>query len=594
MVRVADYIIDAVQKAGANHIFMVTGRGVLQLTDAVAKNKEVKGISTLHEQGASYTAMAYAKTSGRVGACLVSTGCAAANAVTGCLCAYQDSLPVVFISGQHSLNETVHYTGAKIRTFGSQEADVIGLVKSITKYAVMLADPSQVVYEVEKAIYMATHGRKGPVWIDVPLDIQSARIEPDKQKHYEGNEAVVHATAKEVEIVVERLEKAERPLILVGGGCYGCGEKIKNISERCRVPVAYTYSGCDIYGSGNPLSIGAVNSLGAPRAGNFVFQNADFILAIGSRLCSQTVGGDAKMAARCADIAVVDIDAEEHTKKGIDISLFIHSDAGSFLDALSDRVGTLNCGEWVSRCLHWKEIFDVETEEFIADDSESGRIDLYRFAAEIGRILPEDAAVITDAGLEELIIPSTIPFQEGQKCLFPASQGAMGYAIPAIIGAYFGGAGNIVAIVGDGSAMMNIQELQLLLYHGIPARIFVINNNMYSVIRSRQRDLFRTRTIGNDPNDGVPMPDFKALAGAFGLKYRIITCADGLEASLADVMGEPGAVLCEVLCKTEQRYFHTSIRRNKKGKLVRTSLEDMSPFMSRELLEKEMVIDVID
>lgn len=593
MERVADYIIKTIANEGVNHIFMVTGRGILQLTDAVARESDMQGISTLHEQGASYAAMAYAKATGGIGACLVSTGCAAANAVTGCLCAYQDNLPVVFISGNHSLAETTRYTGSPIRTYGSQETDIIDIVESVTKYAIMLTDPSDTVYEVQKALYLAQEGRKGPVWIDIPLDVQGMRIEPDSLKQFNLPETNPNEDNEDIQKIAEELQNARRPLLLVGGGCRECGDTVKRLVERFDIPVVYTFSACDVYGSGNKLSIGAVGSLGAPRAGNFALQNADYILAVGSKLCSQSVGNVPGKIMRQARVTVVDIDEKEHMKAGVKIDRLLCMDASDFLLKLGKQMRRLNVEEWISKCLHWKQIFSISKEEFTFGGSKD-KIDLYTFADALSDILGDHTAVITDAGLEELIIPSTIAYREKQKCFFPATQGAMGYAVPAILGAWFGGWRDLVVVVGDGSAMMNMQELQLLKYHNISVKICVINNNMYSVIRSRQKDLFRERTIGNDASDGVPVPDFEKIADTFGLKYQRISCNDELEQGLKEVMAGEGAVLCEVLCKEDQKYFHTSFRRGINGRLVRPPIEDQSPFMDRELFLAEMIVTPVD
>lgn len=593
MERVADYVIRTIADAGAAHIFMVTGRGILQLTDAVAKCPDIHGISTLHEQGASYAAMAYAKATGNLGACLVSTGCAAANAVAGCLCAYQDNLPVVFISGNHSLAETTRYTGVPIRTYGSQETDIVSIVEPITKYAVMLVNLSDVAYEVQKALYIAQEGRKGPVWIDIPLDIQGMRIESDSLRRFDSPEKDFIETDRAIQETIEELQNAERPILLIGGGSRGCSNLIKNLAEHFGIPVVYTFSACDIYGSGNRLSIGAVGSLGAPRAGNFTLQNADYVLAVGSKLCSQSIGGFPEKVVREARVTVVDVDKNEHGKNGIKIDRFICSDASEFLVELIKRMEALHTADWIEKCLHWKEIFSVTKEKFITAENDE-RIDLYTFANTLSNKLKDDTVVITDAGLEELIIPSTISYRKNQKCFFPASQGAMGYAIPAIMGAWFGGCKDILAVVGDGSVMMNIQELLLLKYHGIPAKICVINNNMYAVIRSRQKDLFRTRTIGNDPSDGVPMPDFEKLAVAFGLKYQRINDDTELEKGLDDLMEAKEPVLCEVFSKEDQKYFHTSFRRGMHGALVRPPIEDQSPYMERDLFLSEMIVPPVD
>lgn len=593
MERVADYVIKTITAAGGSHIFMVTGRGILQLTDAVAKNPEVCGISTLHEQGASYAAMAYAKATGGIGACLVSTGCAAANAVTGCLCAYQDNLPIVFISGNHSLAETTRYTKVPIRTYGSQETDIIRMVEPVTKYAVMLTKPEDTAYELQKALYMAQDGRKGPVWIDIPLDVQGMRIEPEKLRQFEPPGKSEEPVSESIRMVAEELQNSKRPILLVGGGCRGCGAVIERLSENLHLPVVYTFSACDIYGSGNRLSVGAIGSLGAPRAGNFALQNADYVLAVGSRLCSQSVGGFPEKVVRGAKVTVVDIDRQEHTKAGIHIDRLICADAADFFTELGKRLTKLETQDWVMKCLHWKDIFSITREKFIAP-GEKGQIDLYMFAARLCDKLSDEAAVITDAGLEELIIPSAVSYKGKQRCFFPAAQGAMGYAVPAILGAWFGGCKEILVVVGDGSVMMNIQELALLRYHGIPVKICVMNNNMYAVIRSRQKDLFRTRTIGNDESDGVPTPDFKKLAAAFGLQYQCIQNYEELGQGLDDLMAAEEPVLCEVVCKEDQKYFHTSFRKGVTGAMVRPPIEDQSPFMDRDLFLSEMVVEPVD
>lgn len=593
MERVADYIIRTIANVGASHIFMVTGRGILQLTDAVAKEPGIQGVSTLHEQSASYAAMAYAKAAGGIGACLVSTGCAATNAVTGCLCAYQDNLPVIFVSGNHSLAETTRYTGIPIRTYGSQEADIIRIVEPVTKYAVMLTDPYDTAYEAQKALYMAQEGRKGPVWIDIPLDVQGMRIEAEALRQFSPPTVGLKDDGADIREIAEELQCARRPLLLIGGGCRESGGCIKDLVERFQLPAVYTFSACDIYGSGNRLSIGAVGSLGAPRAGNFALQNADYVLVVGSKLCSQSVGGFPEKIMREAKVTVVDIDGKEHQKAGVKIHKLVCADASEFLTKLADQMGMLDVTGWIEKCIHWKEVFSVSNENFI-ERGRGERIDLYTFAHTLGDILDEHAAVITDAGLEELIMPSTIAYRGGQKCFFSSSQGAMGYAIPAILGAWFGGCRDIWVVVGDGSVMMNVQELLLLGYHGIPVKICVINNDMYAVIRSRQKDLFRSRTIGNDASDGVPTPDFEGIASAFGMRYQRIDSNGGLEQGLRELAQTRGAVLCEVLCKEDQKYFHTSFRRGINGGMVRPPIEDQSPFMDRDLFLTEMIIDPID
>lgn len=595
--RVADYIIDRLVREHVGTVFLVTGRGILYLTDAVVKNPNIKGISMYHEQGASYAAMAYASARDGLGACLVSTGCAAANAVAAALCAWQDNIPCIFISGQHMLRETTRYTGLPLRTYGSQEADIISIVKPVTKYAAMLTDAKDVAVEMDKAIYAANEGRKGPVWIDVPLDIQNARIEPETLRRcdHQGVAPAESATEEDIRRTVAELESAERPLLFVGGGVRSAGacELVRDFAQINGIPVVFSTSAADAVGSENSFSIGVVGSLGGSRAGNFAVQNADYLLVLGSKLCSQTIGSNADRFARGAKITVVDIDRLEHQKQGAHIDRLVTADVKQFMKHLSAAVPKLCYAQWLEKCRHWKETFSISKEAFLLDRRER-RIDLYHFADALSGMLPNDAVVITDAGFEELIVPSTVRFKDGQRCLFPAAQGAMGYAIPAIAGAYFAGKRHIVTVVGDGSVMMNIQELQVISWHKIPAKIFVINNNMYAVIRKRQKDLFRTRTIGNDPSDGVPTPDLRKIADSFGFQYVCIEDDGELAAGLDEVFGVDLPCICEVLCKEEQPYLHESFVLNQAHRLIKRPIEDLAPFLSREKFLTEMLIDPIE
>ncbi len=595
MERVADYIIKRLEQEGVDTIFLITGRGILYLSDAVARDQNIRGVSVYHEQGASYAAMAYAAARDGMGTCLVSTGCAATNAVTAALCAWQDNLPCVFISGQHMLRETTRHTGVPIRTYGSQEADIISIVKPITKYAVMLENPEDVAVELDKAIYWANEGRKGPVWIDVPLDVQNMRIEAEQLRRYMPEKPSAGAVADEVvHLIADELSIAERPLLFVGGGVRSAGAQdlVREFSTETGIPIVFSTSAADTVGAGEMVSIGAVGSLGGSRAGNFAVQNADYLLVLGSKLCSQTIGSDAERFSRAARITVVDIDPAEHQKNGARIDNCVCADVKQFMKQLCAVKPTVRCVPWMEKCLHWKDCFSVKKERFLEERHE-GRIDLYRFADVLSDLLPEDATVITDAGFEELIIPSAVRYKNGQRCLFPAAQGAMGYAVPAVLGTYFAGRRNIVAVVGDGSVMMNVQELQIIRWHNIPAKIFIINNNMYAVIRKRQKDLFRRRTIGNDPSDGVPSPDFEKIAGSFDLDYRRINKENELSASVRDVLEMDRPCICEVMCKTEQPYLHESVAINEAHRVVKRPIEDMSPFLDREVFLAEMIVEPI-
>ena len=592
MIRVADYIIEKISAEGARHIFMVTGRGVLYLSDAIAKSDNMTGVSMHHEQSCAYAAMAYSQYNEKLGACLVSTGCASTNALTGVLCAWQDSVPMVVVSGQNTLRETSRYTGVQLRTWGQQEADIISLASPVTKYAVMLNDANSTVYEVEKALYLATQGRKGPVWIDVPLDIQNMRIDPEKQKHFISDSEQYIPQKNDIDYVTDLLNKSERPVALIGSGIRSAGalSELKSFVEKNKIPVVYSASAPDTYGYDKPLCMGSVGMMACSRSGSFTLQNSDLLLVLGNRLSSMTTGSEYMKFARAAKVVVVDIDEVEHSKSTVRIDHFIKSDVKNFLHEINEKEINADYSRWNEKCSHWKEIFPL------CEQSHRNRetVDLYRLAESLSELMPDDATLLSDAGLEELILPANVVFSGNRRCVHPSSQGAMGYALPAAIGAYYSGSKNVVAVIGDGSIMMNLQELATIVYNCIPIKIIVVNNNLYSVIRKRQKDIFRTRTIGTDTKNGVGAPKFCKVAECFGIKYMRIDSDDELENGIKKLFSENGAVLCEIMGVENQDYICCSVARTADKKFVNRPLEDQAPFMDRELFLREMIIKPID
>ncbi len=590
--RVSDYVMQRLHQSGVNDLFMVTGRGVLYLSDAAAKHQALNCVCVHHEQAGAYAAMAYSQVNGVLGACLVSTGCAATNAITPVLCAWQDDIPMVIISGQNTLKETVGYTGLPIRTYGQQEADIISLVKPITKYAVMIDDPTQIAVEMDKALYMAQHGRKGPVWIDIPLDIQNMRVEEEELERYTPTEAKLSASHEDIDWLCETLAGAQRPVVVIGSGVRSAGAQslFSDFIEKTSIPVVYCASATDIYKSEHKLSIGAVGTMATNRAANFAMQNSDLLVIIGARMTSMTTGSNPEKFARAARIVAVDIDENEFHKDNLKVEKLILSDASVFLEKINQRNILVTWSDWAEKCLHYKKIFPKCEEKYTKSD----KIDLYYLADVLSEHLADDAVFVTDSGLEELILPTTISFQKQQKCLHPASQGAMGYALPAAIGAYLSSHKQVVTVIGDGSIMMNLQELQTIAPHQLPIKIIVANNNCYAVIRKRQVDLFRTRTIGTDADNGVSCPDFSKVALCFGIHYEKVETSVDLNEAIERVLSHDGPVICEVMCPEDQEYINTSYVRTSKGRFVQRPLEDQAPFLDRTLFLSEMIIDPID
>lgn len=592
MVRAADYIMEKLSEEGVKHLFMITGRGVLYLSDAAAKAEGIVPVPMHHEQACAFAASAYSSYNEKLGACLVSTGCAGTNALTSVLCAWQDGVPMVVVSGQNILRETSRHSGIPLRTWGQQEADIVSLAEHITKYAVMLDDPSRIVYEVEKALYLAQHGRKGPVWIDVPLDVQNMRIEPEEQEHFVPDEALPAATEEEIAYTVEALAASQRPVLLIGSGirwANACDE-LRVFAEKNGIPVVYSASAPDTYGYDRELCIGSAGMMACSRSGCFALQNADLVLVLGNRLSPMTTGSEYAKFAREAKVIVVDVDKTEHSKNTVKIDRLIVSDVKAFLDKINNCDIAGGRSGWAAKCRHWKEAFPLCEDIHRVKD----KVDLYRLAEALSASLPDDAVLLSDAGLEELIIPSNVVFSGERRCIHPTSQGAMGYALPAAIGAYYSSGKPVVAVIGDGSVMMNLQELATVDFNKLPIKILVISNNVYSVIRKRQKELFRTRTTGTDPENGVGTVDFAKAAECFGLKYVHIAEDSGLEQRLGEVFAENGAVLCEIDGVEDQDIISCSIARTSEKRFVQRPLEDQAPFLDRELFLSEMVIEPID
>jgi acetolactate synthase-1/2/3 large subunit len=589
--RLSDYVMQRLAAVNVKHFFTVTGRGILFLTDALAKTPDIQAVCVHHEQAAAFGAMAYAQYSGSIGAALVSTGCGACNAVTGVLCAWQDDIPVVFISGNNPLPQTTRRAGKLVRTYGSQEADIISVVSSITKYAVMLENANDIAYELDKALHLAVSGRKGPVWLDIPLDIQNARIEPEQLKRYvpDGD---LSLCADAVKTAAHALNSANRPVLLLGGGVRMAGavDVVREFADKLRCPVVSDTAAADAFNG--ELYMGICGSIGATRAANFAVANCDLLLSVGCGLTSVVIGEDRAKFARAAKIIAVDTDRAALGQSVAD--KWFETDIRQFGEGLL-RFGVKPVDSaWREKCLHWKSVFPKCEKIYKLSEQSSEKSDLHYIAEVLSKTLAPDTALICDAGFEQLIIPACVDFSDERRCIQPASQGTMGYALPAVTGVHLAGAPQTVAIIGDGSIMMNLQELQTIACNNIPAKIIVINNSGYAVIEKRQHDLFRARTIGTGADNGVSFPDFRKIADCFGLQYfRSETAADLLD-TLKKSFSAENAVLIEVMATEDQKYLHSSVAVNSAKRVVHRPLEDQAPYLARDLFLAEMLIEPID
>lgn len=594
--RVCDYIADFISKQGVKDVFMVSGGGLMYLTDGLACNQNINVVCCHHEQAAAMASVAYAKYRG-LGCAYVTTGCGGTNAVTGVLNAWQDNTPCLFISGQCKRKETLRNAGVPIRQIGVQEADIVKIVESITKYSVMVNDPLEIGYHLEKAAYLAKSGRPGPVWIDVPMDVQAAQVDVGNMRHFDMGELYqekTKATDKEIQDIITDLEKAKRPVVLAGGGIRLAGaiDEFDAFIHKYRIPFVCSRMGTDVLPTMDVLNIGRIGNKGM-RSANFALQNADYVLVLGSRLSVSSTGQEYEYFAREAKVTVVDIDKYEHTKNTVHIEQVIIADVKDVLSKLPlDR--EMDFSGWAEICYSWKEKYPVCLQEYY--DSKDG-INMYLFVEELSKVLKDDSVMIGDAGSAVYVPAQGIKTKfRSQRYITSGGQAEMGFSLPAAIGVSAARcAGEVLAITGDGSLQMNIQELQTLKYYQFPVKLFVWNNDGYLSIRATQRKFFDGRFIGTDSTSGVSFPDLEKISDAYGLRYVRISDISKIHEQLLEVLSYQEPVVCEVMCIRDQPVIPTvSSRQNTQGQMVSMPIEDMAPFLDREEFLANMIVKPVE
>lgn len=598
MIRVADYIAKFIYDAGVKDVFMLSGGGMMHLSDGLALHPELNVICNHHEQAAAMAGVGYAKYKNDLAVVYVTTGCGGTNAITGLLNAWQDSSPVIFISGQVKSENTIRKTGFKIRQFGVQEADIISIVESICKYSVMVDKKEDIDYYLNKALYMAKNGRPGPVWLDIPMDIQGAFVDEGLMKNFDSNEVDKIETKKSVysdlESVVKLLSLAKRPVVVAGQGIKLSDTKKEFLDfiEKYEIPVVSPFLGVGILPTDHDSYVGLIGSKGS-RAGNFALQNSDLVLVLGSRLSVGAIGFDGKNFAREAKKIVIDIDTVEHSKKLVDIDMFVEMDLRDFFTWFKTQNIDGEYKQWKEKCLYWKNKWPVCLPEY-ANDSRG--VNLYYFVDQLSKQMSGDAVVVSDAGSSFYATTQAINLKKQQRYITSGGQAEMGYTLPACIGVSVARKnGEVLGITGDGSFQLNIQELQTVVHHQLPIKLFVWNNNGYLSIRATQRKFFENRLIGTDKTSGVSFPEVKKIAEAYGIKYVKISNSQEVVEKINEVLSYNCPVLCEVICISDQEIVPTvsSFKRDD-GKMVSKPMEDMYPFLSREEFFKEMIIKPLD
>lgn len=590
-IRVADYIVKFLYEKGVKHVFTVSGGGAMYLNDALACHKKMQYICNHHEQACTFAAENYSRVTNNFGAAMVTTGPGATNAITGVHEAWVDSTPLMIISGQSKKKETI--ANAKIaglRQFGVFEVNIIPMIAPITKFSVMINEPEKIKYYLEKAFYLAKTGRPGPVWIDVPLDVQGALIEESSLTGYTPDQTITNEfTNSQLKSLITLLKSSKKPVIIAGNGIRIAGaiKEFEELVKKLRIPVVTSIMGTDVIAETNPYFVGRVGLRGQ-RSGNLAVQNADLIISIGSRLSIPIIGYEYAKFAPHAKKVVIDIDPVEHKKKTISIDLLFTTDAKKFITTVlknSENSTFIFKKDWLKKCKELKDRYPVCLPEYI---KAKNSVNMYYLVDKISDAISSKDVVIADAGSAFYVVRQAIKVKKGQRVLIAGGTGAMGVNLPACLGASIGlQKRRVICITGDGSFQTNIHELQTISFHKLPVKIFVLNNNGYLSIKNTQNNFFNNRHMGVDENSGVSLPQTAKIAKAYGIAYFKIKNNNDLVKNLPLVLQKNEPVICEVMCPVEQQIIPTvSSKKLPDGTLVSTSIDDMYPFLTTEEMNK--------
>lgn len=603
--RVADYIADYLVERGVSRLFEVVGGGAMHLNDAFGHKDGLHVVYHHHEQAAAIAAEAYARMHNQMAAVCVTSGPGATNAITGCLCAYMGSIPMILFSGQVRYPLTVRGQGLDLRTNGEQEYDICKSVAGMTKFCEMVSDPMRIRYVLEKACFLARTGRPGPVWLDIPLDIQAAVVETDDLCGFdasaEGYEEKPCFDKAVISLILEKLKVSERPVLYCGMGVRlaGAYEKFMELVDLLGIPVTTGMTTLDCIPNDHPLYAGRPGATG-DRAGNFAVQNSDFFLSIGSRLSYKQTGYNTDTWARAAYKIMVDVDPEELKRKYLNIDLPVCADALDFIEQMIGEIKGLQerlpeRSGWIRQCREWVEKYPVVTPDKY--ETPDGRGSTYVFYKTLSELMPENAVYVTTSGNSRVICRQAAVMKRGQRVITNHSTSPMGYCLPASIGACLANDGRpVVLITGEGGFQMNLQELQTIKQNRLPVHIVVINNEGYHSIRITQNSFFKEHThvgIGEESGD-LSFPDISKIAHAYEYPYFESRNVHDLEDTLRSFLACETYAICQVfVTKTQVTMPKASSRRLADGRMASMPLEDMAPFLDREELKENMYIPLV-
>jgi acetolactate synthase-1/2/3 large subunit len=596
--KVSDYIAEFFIRNGINTLFTITGGFSMHLNDSFGNNKYYQIYYQHHEQACGYSAVGYSKTNNKSSIVCTTAGCAATNAITPCLVAYQDSLPVLFISGQVKSTETITILNndkMKLRHYAGADCDIISMVSGITKYAKELLDVSEVKMIVKEALYHLKYGRKGPVWLSIPIDIQSMNI-PIQEEDYQIDDIDVNKYAinsnnnivNDLIKINELLKNSKRPVIIAGNGIKlsDCIDKFNKFIDKYKIPVIVTIMGTDTIVTGNELYSGKIGLIG-DRHGNFTLQNCDLILSLGCRMAQGIIGYRSDWFSREAKIIYIDNDTNELQKENIHYELKVNMDLDYFFDNYQFKIN--NYQEWIEKCNHWKKKWIFE----MPPSKQDNIINPYNALKIFYDNAPSNKISVCSSGSIVTNIWHMVNIKYGDKFLI-SSQGDMGFEIPASIGSQIAEPNkSVYCILGDGSFQLNIQELQTIIQYKLPIKILLFNNGGYGAIEITQTNFFKKK-YGVDISSGLSFPNTEKIANAYGIKYLQAKIENDLDDKMEEFINfDEDSVIFEIYCCTQTRYPRLNAMKNEDGTFINRPFEDMEPFLTREELKNEMIVKIV-
>ena len=601
-IKLSDWVANKVHEMGIEHAFMITGGGSMHLNHSISTHPKIETLYNHHEQACSIAAEAYYRVNNKLALLNVTSGPGGTNTITGVYGAFVDSIGMLIISGQVKYETTVRSTGLPLRQFGDQELDIQEVIRPVTKYSHMITDPDSVRYHLEKAFYLATSGRPGPCWLDIPLDIQATEIETENLKGFSPDEIKKNSEILNLNEIskslLDKISKAKRPVILAGSGIRLSGQhkKFIEIVSKLEIPVVTAWNAHDVIWNDHPLYMGRPGTVG-DRPGNFVVQNSDLLLVLGSRLNIRQVSYNSKSFAREAFKVWVEIDNTELQKETVKADMKINADLKDFLPIFYKEISLYKSvnndhKEWLKWCEIRKKKYPIVLEEYWSNS----KVNPYCFMNKLFDQLPEDQIVVSANGTACVTSFQAAFLRKGQRLWTNSGCATMGYDLPGAIGACkASGNKDIICLAGDGSIMMNLQELQTIIGNNLPIKIFILNNSGYVSMFQTQKNFFNGTEFGAGPKSGVNFPNFEKLSAGFGIEFERCNNHDELTSKISKVLKTNGPVICEIMIDEKQVFApKLGAKIHSDGSITSPPLEDLSPFLPKDELEENMLIKPFD